>query len=248
MTRETTTFDLLAASDLTRRSVLRGSAGVLGAGLLMGIGGVATAERSVAAEPLLRKGSRGSAVTTLQKRLNNAGYWTGSADGVFGHLTQQAVWAVQKANGLTRDAVVGPATRRALAEGGVPSPAAGGGNRLEVHLRRQLILVVRGGATKEVYNTSTGNGEYYWYDGKRYRATTPTGWYRVFSTHTNGWQWGPLGNLYRPMYFNGGIAVHGSNSIPAYPASHGCCRLSTAAMDRVWSKGYLAMDGRVIVV
>jgi hypothetical protein len=27
------------------------------------------------------------------------------------------------------------------------------------------------------------------------------------------------------MYFNGGIAIHGSPSIPPYPASHGCIRI-----------------------
>ena len=46
---------------------------------------------------------------------------------------------------------------------------------------------------------------------------------------------GPL-RLWRPRYFNGGIAVHGSPSIPAYPASHGCARVSNAAMDMIWAR------------
>jgi lipoprotein-anchoring transpeptidase ErfK/SrfK len=46
---------------------------------------------------------------------------------------------------------------------------------------------------------------------------------------------GPLGDLWRPKYFNGGIAVHGSPSIPGYPASHGCARVSNAAIDWIWS-------------
>ncbi len=49
------------------------------------------------------------------------------------------------------------------------------------------------------------------------------------------------------MYFNRGIALHGSSFIPPYPDSHGCARLSTAAMDLVWRSGYLALGGRVIV-
>jgi hypothetical protein len=51
--------------------------------------------------------------------------------------------------------------------------------------------------------------------------------------------------LYRPKYFRGGIAVHGSGSIPAYPASHGCARVSNAAMDLLWSSGSAALGTSV---
>ncbi|MDP8987655.1 MAG: L,D-transpeptidase family protein, partial [Actinomycetota bacterium] len=35
-----------------------------------------------------------------------------------------------------------------------------------------------------------------------------------------------LGKLYNPVYFTGsGIAIHGSTSVPTYPASHGCVRI-----------------------
>jgi lipoprotein-anchoring transpeptidase ErfK/SrfK len=43
-----------------------------------------------------------------------------------------------------------------------------------------------------------------------------------------------LGSMYRPKYFRGGWAVHGSGSIPPWPASHGCVRVSNAAMDWMW--------------
>ena len=64
-----------------------------------------------------------------------------------------------------------------------------------------------------------------------------------------GWQEGPLGNLYRPRYFNSrdAIAVHGSGSIPPYPASHGCARVSTAAMDMIWARNLMPMGSRVVV-
>jgi lipoprotein-anchoring transpeptidase ErfK/SrfK len=52
----------------------------------------------------------------------------------------------------------------------------------------------------------------------------------------NGWRRSPLGLLYRPKYFRGGYALHGSNSVPAYPASHGCVRVSLRAMDHLWSR------------
>jgi hypothetical protein len=34
-----------------------------------------------------------------------------------------------------------------------------------------------------------------------------------------------LGALYNPFYFNKGIAVHGYQSVPPTPASHGCARI-----------------------
>ena len=62
-----------------------------------------------------------------------------------------------------------------------------------------------------------------------------------------GWWEGELGELYRPKYFRGGIAVHGSNSIPNYPASHGCVRVSTTAMDFFWNENILPMGSAVWV-
>ena len=40
-----------------------------------------------------------------------------------------------------------------------------------------------------------------------------------------GWRESKLGLLYNPLYFNGGIAIHGAASVPGYPASHGCVRI-----------------------
>jgi lipoprotein-anchoring transpeptidase ErfK/SrfK len=31
--------------------------------------------------------------------------------------------------------------------------------------------------------------------------------------------------LYYPNYISGGVAIHGSLSVPAQPASHGCIRI-----------------------
>jgi lipoprotein-anchoring transpeptidase ErfK/SrfK len=31
--------------------------------------------------------------------------------------------------------------------------------------------------------------------------------------------------MHNPMYIVGGIAIHGSQDVPAYPASHGCIRI-----------------------
>ena len=64
--------------------------------------------------PTLRQGSRGSAVSDLQRRLATAGFSPGAADGIFGSLTDAAVRSFQRARGLGVDGIVGPQTWGAL--------------------------------------------------------------------------------------------------------------------------------------
>ena len=56
-----------------------------------------------------------------------------------------------------------------------------------------------------------------------------------------------LGEIFRPKYFRGGVAVHGSNNIPNYAASHGCVRISTSAMDFIWDNDLIPMRSVVWV-
>lgn len=75
----------------------------------------------------LRRGSRGSAVKSLQNLLNHAKYLKNAngtrytpcplnEDGVFGSGTESRLRDGQRAFGVTPDGVVGPATRRAAQE------------------------------------------------------------------------------------------------------------------------------------
>jgi L,D-transpeptidase catalytic domain/Putative peptidoglycan binding domain len=63
---------------------------------------------------ILKFGSKGSAVKTLQTRLTELGYKTNGIDGIFGKGTLNAVKQFQKANSLKVDGIVGPATQKAL--------------------------------------------------------------------------------------------------------------------------------------
>ena len=65
-------------------------------------------------KPLLKKGSRGDAVRELQETLNRLGYDCGSADGIFGEKTRQAVERFQRDHALTADGIVGQQTWRAI--------------------------------------------------------------------------------------------------------------------------------------
>ncbi len=56
---------------------------------------------------LLKKGMTGDAVAAMQQRLIDLGYLTGTADGIYGTSTAEAVYYFQKANGLVRDSIAG---------------------------------------------------------------------------------------------------------------------------------------------
>ncbi len=64
--------------------------------------------------PMVKTGSKGSVVEELQRRLLDEGFDPGPLDGVFGRKTKTAVIAVQKANGLEPDGIVGKLTWRAV--------------------------------------------------------------------------------------------------------------------------------------
>lgn len=195
---------------------------------------------------VLRHGDRGPEVRQLQQRLISLGYWLGVPDGEYGDLTQQAVLAVQKAAGLTRDGVLGARTRAALHQQVQPKPHRAVGSGVEVDMDRQLLLFVVNGVPTLILNASTGSGATYFQDGVEQVAVTPTGRFTVFR-EVNGQDTGPLGPLWRPKYIFGGVAIHGYSSVPAYPASHGCIRVSNSAMDHLWSSGALPIGSSVWV-
>ncbi len=70
---------------------------------------------------IVKYGSRGTEVKTVQTKLKKWGYYKGKVDGVYGWKTRSAVIAFQKKNRLKADGVVGAATSKAL---GIPVKAA----------------------------------------------------------------------------------------------------------------------------
>lgn len=196
---------------------------------------------------LMARGARGQEVAELQQRLQSLGYWLGSANGDYGLLTEQAVYAFQKVQGLARTGRIDVGTQLALRDARRPSPRSTSGYVVEVDKARQVILIARDGRTEWVFNTSTGTERTYVYEGRTYLADTPPGHWRV--THqVDGIRDGSLGRLYRPKYFHpDGIAFHGYSSVPPYPASHGCVRMTNAAMDWVWNSGAMPIGTAVWV-
>lgn len=198
-------------------------------------------------EEILQPGAFGSGVAGLQQRLLSMGYWLPAVDGRFGSSTTQAVYAFQKANGLPRDGKIGPEDQPALNAGARVTAASTSGDLIEVDKARQLLFVIRSGAVHWAFNTSTGSNTNYSHGGRTYKAVTPEGRF-TFSRQIDGYHESHLGTMYRPKYFtSAGHAIHGSSSIPPYPASHGCVRLSNAAIDLIWSAGFAPLGSTIWV-
>ena len=179
-------------------------------------------------------GQEGAVVARLQTRLRDLGVYRGVADGVYGHETAASVLALHKVIGAERTnewtaedwkLTEPPDHREILARN--PDEA----DRVEVDISRQVMFVIRANEVAAVIPVSTGNGERYWSQnggpgGGYVRATTPHGDFKLFR-HIPGWRTNYLGALYKPWYFTPYYAIHGSRSVPAYPASHGCVRVPT---------------------
>ncbi|MGI5490709.1 L,D-transpeptidase family protein [Microtetraspora malaysiensis] len=206
-------------------------AATTGAGVRAAVAGAAP---FTAPGQTLKPGSRGADVKALQARLKELGYVPGPLDGQYGGTTQMAVWAFQKVQGITPTSTVASRTWRALENPKEPKVLVPRGkpDRVEVNLAKQIMVLYSGGEVKLISHVSSGSGipytEYAMWNGKRTKFTgsarTPTGDYKT-TWRRSGWHRSYLGQLYNPIFFNGGIALHGALSVPLYPASHGCVRL-----------------------
>ena len=190
----------------------------------------------------------GPATAAAQMRLNQLGFWTGDEDGEYGFATTQAVMAFQKYLGLEASGKLDEETANWLtvfterAHG-----AADDGTLVEVDKGKQLLFLIVDGKTKWAFNTSTGSEISYSATNRNTGETetgdavTPNGLWKVNRERPNGWWEGDLGDIYRPKYFRGGVAIHGMTRVPNTPVSHGCVRLSVAAMDFIWENDLIPL-------
>jgi peptidoglycan hydrolase-like protein with peptidoglycan-binding domain len=195
---------------------------------------------------ILKVGSKGPQVSALEQRLSDLKYLVGKVDGSFDANTRHGLIAFQKVEGLSRSGVGDAPTMARLATASTPAPKySSPANHIEVDIPQQTVYVVRGGAVSAILPTSTGTNKNFTADGWTRRAITPNGRFTV-TRKINGMRISPLGELYKPSYFNGGIAFHGSGSIPTSPASHGCVRLPMGFAD--WFFNEAAPVGQVVFV
>lgn len=203
--------------------------------------------------PLARKlvlGDRGDDVKRMQQRLKDLGFDPNLIDGDFGYQTLQAVWAFQKL--VMRIPISGvkdeftPEMWEVAQRDGliVPRrPNAQTDTHVEVYLPEQVLIVFKQDKPALVTHISSGdnkpwceevtidpgedgnlNGKEPIKKGVCGESVTPGGLY-YFYNRRSGTRESKLGTMWNPVYFNGGVAVHGAAQVPIRPASHGCIRI-----------------------
>jgi len=159
-----------------------------------------------------------------ESRLTGMGYWAGTIDGVFDSASQAALIAFQKWEGRPVTGKLTTEEFEAIRTAAPPKARDGAYEHVEVDLDRQVLLIVDDQGRVRVLPVSTGTGKEFFYDGQMSVAYTPRGRFVVYEKGV-GWENNVPGSMYYPNYISGGIAIHGSYSVPTQPASHGCIRI-----------------------
>ncbi len=170
--------------------------------------------------PSLSAGSAGPSVYELDRRLNELHYALGQVDGYFGRDDVDAVIAFQKLHGLPRTGAVDARFWLELQRAQVPRARYPSGDHVEISKGRQVLFLVRDGKVALVVPVSTGA-----------TGNTPLGHWRVYS-RVPGFN---AKAMYYSSFFIGGFAIHGYQSVPPYPASHGCVRIPLWVAYRLYS-------------
>jgi len=176
---------------------------------------------TVTANPKSRAG-----MLEVEMLLSKLGYWILKADGVPDASTRHAITAFQKVEGRKRTGTMSVADLKALRLAQRPKPRYPTTTaHVEVDLTRQVLFYVDDtGTVIRILPISSGSGKRFHDQGTWKVANTPRGLLNI-GKKINGVHKSSLGLLYYPSFFSEGIAIHGSNSIPPYPASHGCVRV-----------------------
>jgi len=163
-------------------------------------------------------------ISFYQRRLTQLGFKPGPVDGIFGPLTRDAVIAFQKAYRLEVSGELDQETRVSLeipaATEKITPEKETDGLHIEIDIEKQILLIVERGEVKSILHVSTGRED-----------RTPTGLFHIYEKVDSGWVTAigrdgrPQGKMYMPLKFWGPYYIHGSRSVPEYPASLGCVRI-----------------------
>lgn len=214
------------------------------------LGASSTTQPFVPLTRTLVVGDTGDDVQRMQQRLKDIGFDPNLIDGDFGYQTLQAVWAFQKL--IMRIPISGvkdeftPEMWEVAQRDGlvVPRrPDAQTETHVEVYLPEQVLIVFKQDKPVLITHISSGdnkpwceevtidpgedgnlNGTEPIKKGICGESVTPAGLF-YFYNRRSGTRESKLGTMWNPVYFNGGVAVHGAAQVPIRPASHGCIRI-----------------------
>jgi len=218
-----------AVGQLTFASAASAQGGLLGTGLFA---------PPPAPAPQVAAASAAPTPLQIEQKLESLKYDVGPVDGNIDEAAGHAIMAFQKVNGLPRTGKLDDTVAaRIMATNDAPPVMVANGepSRVEVSLARQVLFLYQDGSLQKILSVSTGTSE----------TPTPTGTFRMFRSES-GWHTSRYGRLYNAQYFVGGYAIHGSLSVPAEPASHGCVRIPMHSAE--WFPNSVPKGTQVVVL
>jgi hypothetical protein len=173
--------------------------------------------------PSLHQGQCGDVVLGFKKAMRKLGYIANSGR-CFGGKTARGVLAYRKVNGMTRSMRAGKGlVKKAFARrGGYKVRHPGAGRHVEASLGKQVLVFAKDDKPYAIYPVSSGKSS----------TPTVTGHF-TFIRQEPGYN---SHGMYYSFYFYGGYAVHGYESVPDYPASHGCIRTFIADQPEIYER------------
>ncbi len=179
--------------------------------------------------PALRRGQCGDLVVGFKKAMRKMGYVTNSGK-CFGGKTARGVLAYRKVNGMSRTMRAGAGLVKKVysGKGGYEVRHPGAGDHLEAPLSKQVLVFAKGDEPYAIYPISSGKSS----------TPTVTGHFEMIRTEPGYNSHG----MYYSWYFYGGYAVHGYESVPDYPASHGCLRTFIADQPEIYERIFYGQD------
>jgi len=190
----------------------------------------------------------GTGVQAQQEQLNRLFAGKGlpalAVDGDSGSLTQQQLCAARALLGLPvsrADVAPGSDEERALmAAGGLPIPGgapSGSARWALIDVTCQVMFIGQGAEQLSfVFPTSTGEPGFETPEQRdsrvfRFDPARKNGGWHDSADYPSAID-NPLnGNMYKPLYFDGGRAIHGAGYVPTDPQSKGCARLAVPNQD-----------------
>lgn len=188
------------------------------------LGGDSTVRKSWKVSfPALRQGQCGDVVIGFKKAMREMGYIANDGS-CFGDKTARGVLAYRKVNDMTRSSRAGAGLVKDVFSGKgaykVRYPNAG--THAEAPLSKQVLVFAKGDKPVAIYPISSGKSS----------TPTVTGHFEFMRTEPGYNSHG----MYYSFYFYGGYAVHGYESVPDYPASHGCLRTFIADQPEIYER------------
>jgi lipoprotein-anchoring transpeptidase ErfK/SrfK len=179
--------------------------------------------------PALRRGQCGDVVLGFKKAMRKMGYIANSGR-CYGGKTARGVLAYRKVNDMNRSMRAGAGLVKKVfsGKGAYEVRHPGAGDHIEAPLSKQVLVFTKGDKPYAIYPISSGTSA----------TPTVTGHYEMIRTEPG---MNSLG-MYYSWYFYGGYAIHGYNSVPDYPASHGCLRTFIADQPEIYERIFYGQD------